>query len=170
MRNLLSSETFTMACAALPLVSIDFVITRPGTNDLEVLLGLRKNRPAQGWWFTPGGRIRKNEPVTAAISRVASGEVGIRGSTLARATLIGVWDHLYSDSAFSEAVSTHYVNLAYLLNLQQEEADMLLLPAGEADQHEDWKWFSLESVPSEVAVHEYVKVVARHLLATEKGI
>ena len=56
----LSKESFSLACAALPLVSIDLLVTRPGTQGKELLLGLRNNRPAQGWWFTPGGRIRKN--------------------------------------------------------------------------------------------------------------
>jgi colanic acid biosynthesis protein WcaH len=39
-------------------VSVDLVLVRDGR---EVLLGLRTNRPAQGSWFVPGGRILKNE-------------------------------------------------------------------------------------------------------------
>jgi 8-oxo-dGTP pyrophosphatase MutT (NUDIX family) len=70
--NWLSAQTFTDACAALPLVSIDLMVTRPGAHGEELLLGLRNNRPAQHWWFTPGGRIRNNEALQAAMGRRAS--------------------------------------------------------------------------------------------------
>ena len=39
-----------------PLVAIDLIIE----NDYgQVLLGLRTNEPAKGYWFVPGGRIQK---------------------------------------------------------------------------------------------------------------
>ncbi|WP_286745065.1 NUDIX domain-containing protein, partial [Aquabacterium sp. UBA2148] len=60
---LLPAAQFAQACEALPLVSIDLVLTDESNR---LLLGLRRNAPARGWWFTPGGRIRKNEPLAAA--------------------------------------------------------------------------------------------------------
>ena len=111
--NWLSADTFTDACSALPLVSIDLMVTRPGCEGEELLLGLRNNRPAQGWWFTPGGRIRKNEALHEAMQRIAASELNLQHTCLSGATLLGAWDHFYPDSAFSPAVSTHYVNLAH---------------------------------------------------------
>ena len=58
----------------LPLVSVDLVLVRDGR---EVLLGLRTNRPAQGSWFVPGGRVLKNEKRADALARVAARELGI---------------------------------------------------------------------------------------------
>ena len=58
----------------LPLISVDLVLVRDGR---EVLLGLRTNRPAQGSWFVPGGRILKNERRADALTRVAARELGI---------------------------------------------------------------------------------------------
>jgi len=65
----LSEAVFSTACAALPLVSIDLIVIRQGDQGRELQLGLRNNRPVQGWWFTPGGRIRKNEPLASALQR-----------------------------------------------------------------------------------------------------
>ena len=67
-------DRFIELIRALPLVSVDLVLVRDGR---EVLLGLRNNRPAQGWWFVPGGRILKNEKRADALSRVAARELGI---------------------------------------------------------------------------------------------
>ncbi|WP_370701703.1 NUDIX domain-containing protein [Thauera phenylacetica] len=51
---------------------------RSGPAGPELLLGLRNNSPAKGWWFTPGGRIRKNEPLYDAQCRVAKDEIGLK--------------------------------------------------------------------------------------------
>jgi colanic acid biosynthesis protein WcaH len=85
----LSDDVFSTACAALPLVSIDLMVTRPGQQGRELLLGLRNNRPAQGWWFTPGSRIRKNEALDSAMRRVAQDEIGLDPEWLERAQLLG---------------------------------------------------------------------------------
>lgn len=161
--NWLSTQTFTDACAALPLVSIDLLITRPGSNGEELLLGLRNNRPAQGWWFTPGGRIRKNEALHIAMHRIAADELNLPEALLPRATLLGAWDHFYPDSAFSPAVSTHYVNLAYWLRVDAAEAGAIQAPAGRLHQHSDWKWLTLESAMQSELVHKNVQVVAELL-------
>ena len=159
----LSTETFTEACSALPLVSIDLLITRPGKDGEELLLGLRNNRPAQGWWFTPGGRIRKNEPLHEAMHRIAAGELNLPTTLLPRATLLGAWDHFYADSAFSGAVSTHYVNLAYWLRVDGSEAGAIEAPAGDQHQHSAWQWLPLESAMHAELVHKNVRVVAELL-------
>ncbi|WP_206202698.1 NUDIX domain-containing protein [Thioalkalivibrio sp. XN279] len=159
-----SAEVFSSACAALPLVSIDLFITRTGEHGPELLLGRRRNRPAQGWWFTPGGRIRKNEPLAEAMARVAREEVGLGAAVLAGAELLGAWDHFYPDSAFDAAVSSHYVNLAYLVELSTADAEALALPREEASQHSDWHWWSLGQAAEDSAVHENVRVVVAKLL------
>jgi colanic acid biosynthesis protein WcaH len=53
----LQAESFSQSCSALPLISLDLCLTRPSSQGPELLLGLRNNRPAQGVWITPGGRI-----------------------------------------------------------------------------------------------------------------
>jgi colanic acid biosynthesis protein WcaH len=50
----LDDTTFKTVIASTPLISIDLVVKN---TKGEYLLGYRNNRPAQGFWFVPGGRI-----------------------------------------------------------------------------------------------------------------
>jgi len=155
---LLPQAEFAAALAALPLVSVDWVLSDP---DGAVLTGLRLNTPARGSWFTPGGRVRKGEPLAETLVRVAVDELGasvaslLGGGWLGRAQLMGAWDHFYSDSAFSESAATHYVNLPHWLALSWCEVAVLegALPVG--GQHSEWHWVSPSS--AEVEVHAHVK-------------
>jgi colanic acid biosynthesis protein WcaH len=156
----LSTQTFTAACAALPLVSIDLMVTRPAREGEEILLGLRNNRPAQGWWFTPGGRIRKGEALDDARHRIAAGELHLPPALLQRAVLLGAWDHFYEDSAFSDSVSTHYVNLAYWVRLDYSESLAIDAPCGSGQQHAAWQWMALQQAAQDDSVHRNVQVVA----------
>lgn len=159
----LSEEVFSSACSALPLVSIDLMVTRPSDQGRELLLGLRNNRPAQGWWFTPGGRIRKSEPLPAALRRVAQDEIGLHLEWLDRAQPLGAWDHFYPDSAFEPEVSTHYVNLPHALHLTKDEAKVLQPPSGHGLQHQAWVWMHAAQACSDERVHEYVRMILPQL-------
>lgn len=118
----LPAHQFAAAVTALPLVSVDWVLINP---DGQLLLGQCINASAYGWWFTPSGRIRKNEACAQALLRVGSEELGLRPDVclklLAKARLMGAWDHFYPDSVFSTNVSTHYVNLPHWLPLSWDE-------------------------------------------------
>ncbi len=87
---------FERSVGALPLVSVDWVLLNPAG---QMLLGHLRNAPAHHWWFTPGGRVRKNEPLASCLQRVAASELGLQASYLQGARLMGVWDHFYEDSA-----------------------------------------------------------------------
>ncbi|HJV21843.1 MAG TPA: NUDIX domain-containing protein, partial [Holophagaceae bacterium] len=54
----LEPDAFQALIAGGPLVSLDLIVRDPGGR---VLVGRRRNRPAQGWWFVPGGRVGKGE-------------------------------------------------------------------------------------------------------------
>ena len=158
---LLPAAQFAQACAALPLVSIDLVLTDQADR---LLLGLRRNAPARDWWFTPGGRIRKNEALAHARQRIAAEELGLSDAAVRRATLMGAWDHFYPDSAFDPDTSTHYVNLALWLPLTPAEADALILLEGEGEQHATWQWMPLAQAAQDAGVHSHVRVYAAWVL------
>jgi len=146
-----SEKEFSVACAVLPLVSIDFVfIARK-----KVLLGRRRNSPARDFLFTPGGRIRKNEPIEHATRRVLNEELGFAQSVLDKKRFLGVWDHFYQDSAFSPDIGTHYVNLAYSIEIDISDLDHASLPL---DQHSEWFWVGLEDIDLLNQTHQYAKV------------
>jgi colanic acid biosynthesis protein WcaH len=70
----ISPDDFIEVVKKTPLVSIDLIIK----NNLDqVLLGLRNNEPAKGFWFVPGGRILKNELIAEAFERITEEELGI---------------------------------------------------------------------------------------------
>ena len=76
----LSPADFRRAVEMLPLVSIDLLL-HDGQG--RYLTGLRSNPPAQGAWFVPGGRIRKNEPLALALDRIAREELGLHAMAAA---------------------------------------------------------------------------------------
>ena len=145
MRNkgYLEGEVFKTVIENTPLVSVDLIVMHEG----RVLLGRRVNRPAKGYWFTLGGRVLKNERIKDAIVRIAHMELGTELTSSPR--FIGVFEHLYDDSIF-DAVSTHYVNLAYEVEL----SDLKELPTA---QHSDYQWFDLDVLMQSEEVHPYVK-------------
>ncbi|MDD9893712.1 MAG: NUDIX domain-containing protein [Gammaproteobacteria bacterium] len=151
----LPEDEFKAATKALPLVSLDLCIVN---SHNELLLGKRVNEPAQGWWFTPGGCIRKHEPWQQALARIAKQEVGCDQGLLAEAKLMGIYDHFYPTSAYSAEVTTHYVNLPHSLHLNAEQ---LQLP--DDDQHIAWQWLDLKQATVASDVHHYVQTYA-HLL------
>jgi colanic acid biosynthesis protein WcaH len=139
----LTGDVFKIIVENTPLVSVDLIVKHRD----QVLLGKRVNKPAQGYWFTLGGRVLKNESIETAIQRIGKVELGIIINSNPK--FIGVFEHLYDDSIF-DAVSTHYVNLAYEIEVSGLED----LPT---DQHNEYRWFGLEELMQSDEVHRYVK-------------
>jgi len=142
-----------------PLVSIDLVVVRDGT---EVLLGQRNNRPAQGYWFVPGGRIFKNEPMQHALQRIAESEIGLAPDLIKNSLKpqwLGVYEHFYGDSfAAQEAVTTHYVALAHVLNVPAG-----FEPTHRDAQHQAWRWWPLDQALACSEVHHFSQAYLRDL-------
>lgn len=133
----------------MPLVSIDLVMVR---NGAEVLLGRRLNRPAQGTWFVPGGRILKDERIAQARARIILRELGEAVPTEGW-RLIGAFDHLYPDNfAGAPDVSTHYVVLAFRLDVDGAGPALCM-----DDQHESLDWMPMAAAVDDPRVHENSK-------------
>ena len=144
----LSDDAFRQVVAHTPLISLDFVVTNPQG---EWLLGQRVNRPAQGSWFVPGGRVRKGERLEGAARRLTRNELG-QASALAEMRFLGVYQHFYADSMLDPELSTHYVVLAYQLML---EPDLETLPR---QQHGGYRWWSPHAIAHGDMVHANTRV------------
>ena len=144
---MLPFKTFQLVVQSTPLVSLDFVVRGP---DGKILLGQRNNRPAKGYWFVPGGRILKDEPVTLTFSRLLDIELGLRPKDVTAKSL-GLYQHFYSDSFADKNASTHYVVLAYEIQLQYGNCG---LPN---EQHSSYKWFKTEELLQSNKVHQHTK-------------
>ena len=129
----LYNEDFLLVIDSTPLVSIDLIV-----RDLNgrILMGKRRNQPALGSWFVPGGRIKKGEDLESAIARIGKDELCVN-ITRKEGRLIDVFDHFY-DTNFANAkgIQTQYVVIAYEYYL---DLDINELPL---DQHSKWQWFS----------------------------
>jgi colanic acid biosynthesis protein WcaH len=85
-------------------VSVDLLVECPE----GAVLGKRENKPVQGGWFVPGGRVQKGERLRDAVDRVAleelATEIEIRDE-------LGVFEHFYDTSEVG--CSKHYVAHGY---------------------------------------------------------
>lgn len=144
----LSNEEFGAVVEATPLVSIDLIV-RDSAG--QILLGYRENRPAKAFWFVPGGRVRKNERLDQAFARLAQVELKL-DLERQQAAFMGPYEHLYSDNFLGqEGSGTHYVVLAYELQLAPGQQCSL------DDQHSQQHWWSEAELLASDKVHPNTK-------------
>lgn len=148
----LDTELFKTVVAATPLIAMDLVVRNING---QILLGLRNNRPAQGFWFVPGGRIVKDETFTQAFSRLTATELGCERS-IEEATFLGPYQHFYADNFSGNTFSTHYVVLGYQLTL---DLDLSALPS---EQHQGYQWWSEAELLKSDHVHANTKAYFSH--------
>jgi colanic acid biosynthesis protein WcaH len=152
---MLEKEIFKTVVKNTPLVSIDLCIVW----DEKILLGKRKNEPLKGFFFTPGGRIFKNEAHIDCLNRIARSELGLIINDLKQVKLMGVWDHFYNNSVFGNEVSTHYVNLPHYVYYDKKPELMT------DDQHDTLEWFDLNKVANDNNFHIYIQNYASWLMS-----
>jgi colanic acid biosynthesis protein WcaH len=140
---MLDDIVFKTVVDSAPLVSVDILLKKSN----KVLLGKRVNKPAQGYFFSTGGRINKNETIDNAMARVALNELNIELKSIPK--FIGVFEHFYDDSIYKD-VSTHYVNIAYEYEVEE-------IPDLPTEQHSEYKWFAIDELLESKQVHKYTK-------------
>jgi colanic acid biosynthesis protein WcaH len=135
-----------------PLVSIDLILRDP---EGAVLVGLRTNEPAKGFWFVPGGRIGKDERLADAFARILGVETGL-SIPISQARLLGAYEHFYDTNRFCEpGYGTHYVVLGYEMNLESRP-DIAL-----NEQHSRVQWMAVPELLAAPDVHENTKAYLR---------
>ena len=151
---MLDTKTFKTVIENTPLVSIDLCLVCDG----QVLLGKRTNEPLKDEWFTPGGRIHKNETWQHALLRIVKAELGLCDTAVEDFALMGMWDHFYNNSALDQNTSTHYVNLPHYAEFKSKPQIVL------DDQHGEFKWFDLSVVSNDEKFHPYMRNYSSWLL------
>jgi colanic acid biosynthesis protein WcaH len=145
---MLKLRDFKQVVKHAPLFAIDLVIVN---KENQVLLGKRINKPAQGFWFVPGGRVLKDESLEAAFKRISKTELGVeveRNTT----KFLGMYEHFYKDSFFGEGVSTHYINATHVVKLVSEQLYL------SKEQHSDYRWVAMGELANDKGVHDFSKV------------
>ncbi|WP_319558016.1 GDP-mannose mannosyl hydrolase [Thiomicrorhabdus sp.] len=152
--NKLPLSDFKQVVKNAPLFAIDLVVVN---ESRQLLVGKRINSPAKGYWFVPGGRVYKNESLERAVNRIAESELGC-AIDRKQLTFLGLFDHFYHDSFFDGEVSTHYINAAHLVFLNEKSIN---LPT---EQHDSYRWIDIDKLDCDCDVHNYSKVFLPELI------
>jgi len=146
--RLLPDEVFAQVIEHAPLIAIDLLVE---DKEQRVLLGWRKNPPAQSSWFVPGGRIQKNETLDQAFARITRAELG-QVFDLEQSVFTGVYQHFYPDNFRGDATTgTHYIALAHRL-----WAGNAPLPLPQS-QHAQYRWAHPVTIAIDPLVHAYTR-------------
>jgi colanic acid biosynthesis protein WcaH len=149
----LDQKSFIEVTKNSPLVSVDLLI-----NDGfgYFLLGKRINRPAQGSWFVPGGRVLKGNTLCQAFSSIVQLELNL-SIPFDFAKLRGVYENFYEDNFFEiSGFGTHYIVIAYELTLSRNFTNKLPY-----NQHSEWAFLSPAEIEGRTDVHPGSKVFFR---------
>ena len=130
------------------LFALDLVVRNSRS---EVLVGRRRNAPARGLFFVPGGRVYKGEPMADALRRISLSEIGheLRMSEVAP---LGLYEHIYPDNVFDEpGFGTHYVVMGCATTLPTDAV------IDTSAQHDGFAFLSIPELLARADVHPFTQ-------------
>jgi len=104
---MIPKEEYSNILKQIPITCVDLIILR----NKKYLLVKRNTEPAKNIWWTPGGRILKNELVKTAAIRKAKEETGLNCEFVKK---LGVAEMIFDKGPFGFGV--HSISVACLLN------------------------------------------------------
>lgn len=125
---LLPPEIYEQIHRHVPILCVDGIIVKQNS----FLLVKRLNKPAQGQWWFPGGRVFKGEHVSEAICRKIKEETGLDVSITKD---LGYKETLFPDGPFGGP--THTVNIIFLCTVDAPEAQIQI-----DEQSESYEWYT----------------------------
>jgi colanic acid biosynthesis protein WcaH len=143
-----SEEEYLYILQNTPLVSVDLLVIYEG----KYLVGKRLNKPAQGYYFVPGARVFKNEPISEAVYRVLESECNISERGLCP-KFLGTYEHYYPDNFSGKPGSTQYFVMAHKICITKEQRDNIVSDS----QHSSFMWLNEQEILDRDDVHQYVK-------------
>ena len=129
----------------VPIISVDLLVHHNG----GLVLGKRKNAPARGKGFVPGGTVLKDETRRQAVHRVAEEELG---SDVLIDNKLGTYDLFFHTAEVDGANSKQYLATAYVVTPIQSDIST-------DDQHTTLKVFN-SPFPD---LHNYIERYIRDL-------
>jgi len=105
---------------SMPLPCVDLLVNYNG----NLLLTLRNNEPGKDLWFTPGGRIFKDEKLEDTVKRVLSMETGLQPTNI---TQISTMSHMWPE--------VHTVTTYYKVEADSDKVKL-------DEQHRDHRWIN----------------------------
>ena len=128
------SKLYEKIVENMPFCCVDMVVHYKGL----VLLVKRKNKPAKGVWWLPGGRIYKNESLEHAALRKVYEETGIKARIKKR---LGVYETMFKGGPFKDLkTGIHTVNVCFLVEPADRNFNVQGFK-GKVD-YSNYKWIS----------------------------
>lgn len=132
-------ELYNQILVNMPVACVDIALVSHGS----VLLVKRKDAPAKGEWWVPGGRVIKGETMIATAKRKAIDEVGIRVHV---GPIVHTDETIFDDGPCGIAV--HSINSCFFVYPEDPDFSPTL-----DSHHEDWRWVNT----IDLSLHTYVK-------------
>ena len=129
MTGFLPAKELKIVTKSSPVVSNDILIE----FNKEYLLLKRKNQPAKGLWWTPGGRLWKNEKIVDSVHRITREELGIKKIKIKK--FLGVFEFFSSPGKFGQK-DVHNITFAFLV----EPVGQMMIKMD--SQHSEYRFFS----------------------------
>lgn len=139
MTKFIPTELYYRILENLPIACVDVAIVAYGA----VLLVRRKDAPARGQWWVPGGRVLKGEMMRDTARRKAREEVGIDCHV---GPIIHTAETIFPDGP--GGIPVHSINSCFFMYPVDPEFKPNL-----DDHHSDYRWVS--AIPA--GLHPYVE-------------
>jgi colanic acid biosynthesis protein WcaH len=139
MKGLIPQHLYNRILTNVPIACVDIAIVARGT----VLLVKRKDAPAKGQWWVPGGRVLKGEMMRTTALRKARDEVGIECHV---GPIIHTAETIFDDGPCG--IPVHSINACFFLYPVEKSFNCNL-----DGHHLEYQW--VDHVPA--GIHPYVQ-------------
>lgn len=133
----------------MPIPCVDVVLR----HEEKVFLCKRVNKPAQGLWWLPGGRVMKGELLQDAARRKVKEETGFEITDL---ELLGTEETIFPDGPFG--MPTHTINVIFRATVSTSQVTSVT-----DGQHDKMQWFT--KLPEDL--HPYIKKYVEKALQSD---
>lgn len=143
--NFIPQEDYNKILQTMPIACIDVAIVSQGS----ILLVKRKDEPAKGEWWVPGGRILKGETMKQCAMRKAKEEVNI---DCCIGPLIYTAETIFNTGP--NGIPVHSVNSCFLMYPKTLDYKCQL-----DSHHRGYKWFSKNSYEFDIYIQNCLRNV-----------
>jgi colanic acid biosynthesis protein WcaH len=144
---MIPDSEYRVIISSVPIATVDLVIFNPDRS--KTLVFKRNNKPAQGIFYTLGGRIMKNESPEQALGRICKAEGGI-DLDVSNIKFSGYISEVFEDSMY-DSINSHCINLYFSYQLDENERVFM------DDQHLEYQWVKLSDLKLNSLIHPFAK-------------
>jgi ADP-ribose pyrophosphatase YjhB (NUDIX family) len=156
----LPMEMYKKSVECLPIVCVDVICRRKA--DGKLLLFFRRDKPAAGIWWWPGGRMFRGETFFDCAVRKIRDESGSKSAKVTPLGIVNVWNTFFPDSNWDEhrpagREGTQTVNICVACEI--DDADIAMAKSEQAAWAvEASAWITPEALLQRGAYDKYVSL------------